>query len=194
MKPGGINFKQTNEDSGTYYQANCLLSPATGSCPLPRDRDLANLGGNAWQTSLRGTGATQDDLNAYWFNHHGSATIPQYKGQDVTTRWQIYQMENDGTTYPFTNKSESFENAAPQCKDSLPAADLNRRVINVAIVDCEYWDIKGSSSTLPVTTLMAKFFMTEPADTNGKIYAELIQTYQLNGSGSSIYQIVQLVK
>ena len=56
-----------------------------------------------------------------------------------------------------------------------------------------YWDIKGKA-TLPVTTLMAAFFMTEPADSNGKIYGELIDTYQVNGGGSSIYQIVQLVK
>ena len=82
----------------------------------------------------------------------------------TTTRWQVYQLENAGAK-TFTNSSKRKKKAAPQCKDSLPAADLNRRVINVAIVDCDYWSINGGSNELPVTTLMAKFFMTEPAGT-----------------------------
>lgn len=189
VRPGGASFKQTNEDNGAYYQANCNESKPRTSCPLPRDRTLTNLGGNAWSTSLIGKGVNINDLKAYWLNQHGSTTIPDFApGVPTTTRWQVYQLENKGAA--FTNNAEE---SAPQCKDSLPAGDLNRRVINVAIVDCDYWDIKGKA-TLPVTTLMASFFMTEPADSNGKIYGELINTYQLNGVGSSIYQIVQLVK
>jgi hypothetical protein len=50
-----------------------------------------------------------------------------------------------------------------------------------------------------VTTLMAEFFMTEPADANGGIYGELVKTYVINGSGSNgsgsnLYRMVELVK
>ncbi|MFO1131701.1 MAG: pilus assembly protein TadG-related protein [Hyphomicrobiales bacterium] len=194
VRPGGAGFKQANEDNGVYYQANCNESKPRTSCPLPRDRTLTNLGGNAWSTSLKGNGVDIADLKAYWLNQHGSSTIPEFaSGVATTTRWQVYQMESNPGKYPGAAFTNSAEDATPQCKDSLPAGDIKRRVINVAIVDCDYWDIKGSA-TLPVTTLMASFFMTEPADANGKIYGELINTYQVNGGGSSIYQIVQLVK
>ena len=117
-------------------------------------------------------------------------------------------MENDTAKYPsaaFTADSEKAEGAAPYCDASKPAGNISRRLINVAVVDCEYWSIKGASNSLPLTTLMATFFMTEPAvdATNqsrspgvnqGSIYAELVKTYELNSAGSNIYQTVQLVK
>ena len=46
---------------------------------------------------------------------------------------------------------------------------------------------------------MGEFFMTEPADSNGGIYGELVKTYVINGtgsndSGSNLYRMVELVK
>jgi hypothetical protein len=201
---GVIPFKQTNEDAGVAYDQLCVVTtPASKriSCPLPRDRTMANLGGNSWSTSMIGTGANPTDLLAYWKNHHTGSTIPSFYDTDkgmyvsTTTRWQVYQMENNRATYPsaaFT--SDSIESSTPFCRDSTPAGDIKRRLINVAIVDCEYWNIKGSSHNLPVTTLMAEFFMTEPANSNGEIYGELVKTYQVNSAGSNLYHLVELVR
>ncbi|MEI7598003.1 MAG: pilus assembly protein TadG-related protein [Aestuariivirga sp.] len=145
---GAIPFKQTNEDGGVAYGQLCVVTtPASKriSCPLPRDRTMANLGGNSWSTSMIGTGVNAADLLAYWKNHHTGTTIPNFYdsnlGQYVptTTRWQVYQMENNPTTYPsaaFT--SDSIESSRPFCRDSKPAGDIKRRLINVAIVDCDY--------------------------------------------------------
>lgn len=198
-----VGFKQVNEDNGAAYDSLCGASAPTGSCPLPRDRTMTNLGGNAWSTSLKGTGADPQDLLAYWKNHHTGSSIPMFydanqkKYVDVSTRWQIYQMENDTTNYPsaaFTAASDSREPSAPFCSASKPAKDLSRRKINVAVVDCDYWSINGASNNLPVFTLMAEFFITEPATSGGSIYGELIKTYQVNGQGSNLYHLVQLVK
>ena len=196
------------DQANSNYVALCGAASPTVSCPLPRDRDLANGGGNAWQASSRGNGVNPADLQAYWKNHHGGSTIPDFydstqnKTVPTTTRWQVYQMEADTTTYPaaaFTAGSETLEPSKPFCNASKPAADIKRRLINVAVVDCDYWSIKGASNDLPVTTLMGEFFMTEPADSNGGIYGELVKTYVINGtgsndSGSNLYRMVELVK
>ncbi len=195
------------DQPGSNYVSLCGANTPTVSCPLPRDRDLANLGGNAWQTSYKGTGMNNADLVAYWKNHHGGANIPKFydatqaKYVDTNTRWQVFQMESDTTTYPdaaFTAASEALEPSKPFCSASNPNAGIKRRLVNVAVVDCDYWGIKGGSNDLPVTTLMAEFFMTEPADANGGIYGELVKTYVINGSGSNgsgsnLYRMVELV-
>ena len=164
---------------------------------------MANLGGNSWSTSQVGTGVNATDLLSYWKNHHTGSSIPDFYDSDLgkyvpaTTRWQVYQMENNTATYPsaaFTPGSEAVENSTPFCKDSKPAADIKRRLINVAIIDCEYWKIKGASNDLPITTLMAEFFMTEPANASGEIYGELVKTYQVNSAGSNLYHLVELVR
>jgi len=212
----GTNKVTVNLNSASDYQTKCTtLTPASQriSCPLPRDRNMVNLGGNSWSTSLQGKGVDPVDLQAYWTNHH-TGTVPNFTDPETgavytkPSRWQVYQMENNTTAYPtaaFTTGSQSKESAAPYCDASKPAGNITRRLINVAVVDCEYWKIKGASNSLPITTLMATFFMTEPAvDSNnsafspgvnqGSIYAELVKTYELNSAGSNIYQTVKLVK
>ena len=67
-------------------------------------------------------------------------------------------------------------------------------------MDCDYWGITGASQPLPIFTLMAEFFMTEPAETSqtpsqdGRLYGELVRTYTVNSEGSGLYHIVQLVR
>ena len=196
----GKTFSQTNtctdvascttlsSASYTAYDSYCGASPVAGSCPLPRDRQFSQLGvSGAWGSSVKGNGATPADLQAYWTNHH-SGSLPN----GITTRYQIYQKEVDGTAL-FTAASEAIAKSAPQCTKSLPAGGIDRRLFNVAIVDCSYWGMQGRS-TLPVTTLTAKFFMTEPAQTDGSIFAELVSTNTVNSDGGPVHQIVQLVK
>ena len=148
----------------------------------------------------RGSGVDFTDLQAYWTNHHNGS-----RPAALNTRWKIYLCEVDtkncpaGTDNSFTSKSDTKEPHAPQCNNST-VGDASRRLINVAIVDCDYWGIKGSNTPLPITTLYAQFFMTEPAVTSGtpsqdgRIYGELVKTYTVNSQGSGVYHIVQLVR
>ena len=189
--PAGFAQTDTNP---TAYDNACNNNP--GSCPLPRDRTFTNLstGNAAWSQVLMGNGPNLTDLQAYWTNHH-SGNLPA----GTTTRYQIYQQEvpvlQGGLgTAPFTAKSDAAEPHGPQCTKST-LGNLSRRVINVAVVDCTYWGIQGKKP-LPVPTLVAQFFMTEPALSDGSIYGELIGTVTPNMSNgqSLVHKIVQLAR
>lgn len=185
------------------YDAYCNTTPnLPGSCPLPRDRDLAPASSANPALTRQGTGANPTDLDAYWKNHHTGTRPAQ-----LNTRYKIYECEADpsnaakcfGGSGTFTSQSDHAEPHAPQCQLS-PVGNTSRRLIKVALVDCNYWGITGASQPLPIVTLMAEFFMTEPAETSstpsldGRIYGELVRTYTVNSEGSGLYHIVQLVR
>jgi Flp pilus assembly protein TadG len=187
----GTNTFQQADVSATAYDNYCNAKVSglpIGSCPLPRDRVLTNYGGTGgWQPSMIGNGPNSDDLDAYWANHH-TGTRPTA----LDTRYKIYKAEVDGTA-PFTSGSEGKEPHAPMCTNST-VGDADRRLIQAAIVDCNYWSIRGNSNSLPATTLVAQFFMTEPAKSDGSIYAEMVKTFQLNDPGGAVFQIIQLAR
>ena len=185
--PSG-GFQQADTNNGSNYDTACSFP---GSCPLPRDRVLTvvSTGNAAWSQVVMGNGPNTTDLTAYWTNHH-SGSFPT----GVTTRYQIYQLEASGTA-AFTSASDTAESHGPVCKKST-VGNASRRLINVAVVDCNYWSIKGSSQPLPPSYLLAQFFMTEPALSDGSIYGELVGTIPAgNGNANSIqHRIVQLVR
>ena len=205
--PSGA-FAQTNVDPAKY-KSYCE-SNLNRSCPLPRDRNLV-LPGASWSNPdlpPMGTGPVMDDLKAYWKNHHGtSVSYPQVGGEDAKTRYDLYKAEvaaRVAGTANFFTANTSGENVGPVC---VPEAvgDVSRRLINVAVVDCDYWGIKGGSEDLPIISVTARFFMTEPAtDTwtdpsinpsiSGRIYAEYVDSATVNQEGGSVFQIVELVK
>ena len=179
------------------YSATCNSTTSTiFSCPLPRDRTLTN-------TNNIGTGPDLTDLQAYWSNHH-SRGLPS----SLRTRFQIYQQEvpvsQGGLGMAlFTAASQRAEPSGPLCTNST-IGNLSRRVINVAVVDCSYWGIQGHKS-LPPTTLLAQFFMTEPASGDGSIYGEYIGCFSASpntsagcpaGSGlpNPLHTLVQLIR
>lgn len=177
----GINFKQANQDANAAsYRSYCNANPVIGSCPLPRDRNLSS-------TNIIGNGPHIDDLRAYWTNHH-PGTLPD----GVTTRWQIYQLEVAGAGDAGVWKSTG-EPHAPTCSNAT-AGTAERRLINVGIVDCNYWSINGNSDPLPAKLLVGKFFMTESALNDGSIYAELVDIHEANDEGGAQFQLIQLVR
>lgn len=198
----GRSFSQADTDWQSY-QAYCnATSPQLGSCPLPRDRDLTPVNSASPGLTRRGTGVNPADLDAYWHNHHDGA-----RPEQLNTRYKIYQCEVDpsnrdkcfGASGNFTSQSSNREHPTPRCNESI-VGQASRRLVKVALVDCNYWGITGASKPLPIVTLMAEFFMTEPAETSstpsldGRIYGELVRTYTVNSPGSGLYHIVQLVK
>ena len=190
---------QQSDSNATAYDNACNNNP--GSCPLPRDRVLTvvSTGNAAWSQVIMGNGPNSTDLQAYWNNHHGTSTLPV----GVNNRWTIYQCElgvgafagvtgcGPWSTWP----SDSAEPHGPVCKKST-VGNASRRLINVAVVDCNYWSIKGTSQPLPPSYMLAQFFMTEPALSDGSIYGELVGTIPAgNGNANSIqHRIVQLVR
>lgn len=204
--PKKLAFSQTNKCSSTTectkaqttqstaYVNYCSDTSILGSCPLPRDRVFSQLGKSGqWGSALMGSGVNAADLAAYWANHH-PGTMPS----TIKTRYDLYKQEvadigNASGVARFTTASEAKEPSTPQCTMAKPAGGLERRLINVAIVDCDYWDVKGRSA-LPPITLTARFFMTEPAQSDGSIYAELVDVLQSNVTGGPGHQLVRLVK
>ena len=188
-------------DNGAAY-ALC----AGGSCPMPRDRTFTNAAtGNAepWGTFPLGNGSNVLDLNAYWNNHHGGnwPTDPT-TGQPIT-RYQAYLREASGAA-PFTAASQTAEPSGPTCPSST-IGNASRRVMNVAVVDCQYWGITGRKP-LPPSYLIAQFFMTEPAmkagsviggtpSGGGVIIGEYIGSIPAGDPNQTvIHKIVQLVR
>lgn len=193
----GYTFAQPTSNSDQTYENYCkFANPNSASCPFPRDRQFTNVtrttaaNGDSYQNIIKGNQVNAADLAAYWTNHHGGS-LPA----GVATRWDAYQYEVENSPSWLTDTAEPH---APACTNST-VGDKWRRVLNVAIVDCKYWGIHGTSNPVPMTTLIAKFFMTEPAvrspvQDQGTIYGELIGTFNVNQSGGVIYQNVVLVR
>jgi Flp pilus assembly protein TadG len=172
-----------------FDPTNYSCPSGTGfSCPLPRDTTFTNVstGNAAWSPILIGSGISdltfQANLLAYWKNHHGGTSLPA----GVNSRWTAYQCEAGAGAFvgvagcPPSWQTDSVEPHAPgtspnpgpgSCTNST-TGDYTRRVISVAIVDCTYWGITGHSTPIPAATLIAQFFMTEPALDDGSIFAE----------------------
>jgi Flp pilus assembly protein TadG len=170
-KGGGGGGPPAFDPNNYSVTCNSKTDPTQYSCPLPRDRTITN---------NIGSGPHIDDLQAYWLNHHGTATLPS----GVTTRYDIYNTEIGGTKF-----TSSLEASAPQC---LPlSSNPSRRIVKVAIVPCTYWGITGASQPDVLFTKYAEFFITEPS-TDGTIYSEYIRTFS-DGSGD-LHRTVQLVR
>jgi Flp pilus assembly protein TadG len=187
---GTTTFTQTDASATAYqnYQTACNLASTDGgygSCPMPRDRTFTNNVGNGLNTT---------DLQAYWKNHHGTSSLPT----GVNSRWTAYQCELGVGSFagvsgcgPWTTwTSDSAEPHGPVCTNSTvptgATAQASRRILNVAVVDCSYWGITGNKP-LPTSSLIAQFFMTEPAgqgtttpSSNGMIHAEYVGCWTNN--------------
>ena len=192
------------------YSATCDGSTGTYSCPLPRDRVFEKTfdSGSAFSSGLVwGQGANETDLENYWKNHHGQ-DLPELP-DGVAPRWYLYNKEVTDKSLPWP--SDAVEPHVPgqsatggghtevACTASTAGTPL-RRLIDVAVVDCDYWSTTGSSE-LPPITMNAQFFITEPARvTNGggstqiSIWGELVSTSSANSGSGAVHQVVTLVR
>lgn len=158
-----------------------------GSCPLPRDRTLTTTA-TAWASFSKGTGVDPADIRAYWDNQHGSTT---WTYATTPTRYQVFLDEVAAISTQPPSFWASGEPHLPVCNAATTA---ERRMVNVAIVDCNHWEIRGTSRPLPIFTKVARFFITEPATAAGEIYAEYVTSADVNSSDGIIYQNVKLVE
>lgn len=205
--PSGAAYRDYCNATYTQWVPDTKLNPACsaltggskriGSCPLPRDDTLIERQAKrtSWKSFVMGTGPNPDDLKAYWKNQHGSYPWPWAAG-DRPTRYDVYLKELELMDGGFF-RSDSLEDPTPTC---MATGEASRRIINVAIVDCDYWEIQGNSNPLPAVTTVARFFMTEKANDEGEVYAEYIDSYEAssvggpNTAGSVVNQTVKLVE
>jgi hypothetical protein len=158
------------------------------------DPSLATTG----STSI-GNGPALADLQAYWTNHH-PGTLPA----GVTTRYQIYSLEIARTGNAGIWNTDGVEPHGPQCAPAntevLPEYVASRRILNVAVVDCQYWNVHGNAVNDVTINTYANFFITKPTDQNGNIYTEYVSqcttspTCTDNITASQIHRIVHLVR
>jgi hypothetical protein len=105
------------------------------------------------------------------------------------TRYQAYIDEVNAADW----LTDAVEPHGPVC---LPtdASGASRRIMSVAVVDCLYWGIAGHSMNNISLNTYANFFVINPADPQGNIYLEYVETHQVNDKGSGLHRVVHLVK
>jgi hypothetical protein len=186
------------------YGATCDGSTGTYSCPLPRDHVFEKTfeSGSAFSGLVWGQGLqnSDPDLQNYWKNHHGSSPYPT-PPDGVAPRWYLYNKEVSDNSLPWP--SDVVEQHLPGQRDSCSQSTVGsalRRLIDVAVVDCNYWNSTGSTD-LPPVTMNAQFFMTEPAtittgsgSTQITIWGELVSTSTANSGSGAVHQVVTLVR
>lgn len=157
FRPGPDVMKGLCGNSGCDKCSNKYkLAPTT--VPLPRDASFTQDGNASSPTGAVGTGVTAAALTNYWTKAHPTASMP-----NVTDRWGIYTAENTSSGIP--NFSPSGENGTPICYTGTQKpkfdANLDRRELVVAVVNCNYENVHGSAVAPRVMAYM-KIFMTEP--------------------------------
>ena len=177
---------------GGNPNCNQLNDVSATSLPLPEDPSFTpatmSQGG-----SQQGPGPRLADLQAYWSNHH-PGTLPA----GVTTRWQIYQLEVARTGNAGTWLTDAIEPHGPVCAPAStevpPEFVANRRLVQVAIIDCNYWNVHGNAVNDIIITSYADFFIIQPTGSNHYINVEYVGKHDINANGSLLRQIVELVR
>jgi hypothetical protein len=179
-----INKLSNQTPSEANYATGCSGKGATVSCGLPADPAPLTTS----SSTQIGTKVAVPDLQAYWSNHH-SAPYPS----GVTTRYGIYQAEIAGGT-ALAWLTDHLEPHAPHCVACTGSECVaSRRILQVAVIDCNFWTVQGHKTTnIPVNTY-ADFFITNPSD--GNIYTEYVQTHSIAaGNAPGLHQTVELAK
>lgn len=174
----------------------CTFSDSTQAARMPRDGCIVN--GACWQGN--GDWQTGPEGADYFSKNWGALRPPNWPS---TTRFETYLWELQITEETQTPNlrakpadATSPEIAAPACYNFVgsggPPNNARRRVLNVAVVDCETNVLTGNS-TPPLSIMrIARFFLTEPASGTGDIYAEFIE--QAAPGDGGIQHLVQLVR
>lgn len=137
------------------------------------------------------------DRAGYWATNHPSSSWPAGLAANAS-RYDTYRYEIDNGLIP--NTSPSGENGNPSCySGSTPVSDdPDRRVMDVAIVNCS--GIGGNSSNVEVVAY-AKMFLVrpmldyadDPAHTDGNLYVEMIGKLDF-GVDKPLRQLIQLYR
>jgi Flp pilus assembly protein TadG len=154
----------------------------------------------------------------YWgTNHPGDSFSTHYfngdldpNGDGIVTRKEMYDWEvataiptgdtdGDGdidSDDETAASSATGENGRPTNYGGSEAADPNRRMLYVAVINCEeHGPLNGNSEDVPVL-VYAKMFLTHAAEGGSEqtLYAEVISVLEVEVDGSILHDIVQLYR
>lgn len=138
---------------------------------LPKDNCFVS--GGCTQTGVGVLGDGSWDFPGYWTINHGNASTSEVLANPPAgcgaspSRYCVYKYEIGNPTL-----KSGQEKTPPQCNTTTQAAD--RRLLYVAIIDCQANAVQGGGQTLPVQAF-ASVFVTEPAGgaPNADIYGEM---------------------
>jgi hypothetical protein len=179
------------DDTNSCWQSQNVGNKINLANAMPGNLNMTQVG-SAWM------GGTWDTNGAasYWKAHHdstGATGWPTVNGSPAT-RYQVYQMENAGSTSWAGSSSENNPPTAPSCNPQSQAPSADRRIISVAIVDCLAQGVQGNKVANVRSKEYADFFLTQPVGSGNIIWAEFIRFMTPNSPGSKLHQIVQLYR
>jgi Flp pilus assembly protein TadG len=127
----------------------------------------------------------------------GPLDFLDFDGDDRVTRHDVYMWElSDPLNMPAEpGLSNTLEDPMDQCFNPSPPAETNpdRRELIVAVLNCNYHDVKGATPDVPVL-MWVKLFMTEPMGTfesNNDLYAEIVERANRDIIGRNIVQLYE---
>lgn len=193
VPPVGTNLENTGPPiaGGQVRECNTFADPAQ-AMKLPRDPCFSNnscTGGDRF-----GNGVSAADLSSYWTFNHGTA-LPA----GLTTRYSVYRYEIDNNLIPDpdqTTGATQENGSSPQCYNggAAPSDDPDRRIIYLAVVNCQAYNIRGNASGFRAAYMM-KTFLTEPVTNEEGFDAIYLEVVGVVGPGDDVIRdIVQLYR
>jgi hypothetical protein len=172
-------------------------APPTGTTGTAMGLPLDN-------TMTSGLGNGHWNCLTYWNTEHPPGTAGNGQqptgctdGTNSISRYSVYQYEiSNGYLADKSPGGEVGGGTGLYCSTATP--DPNRRILNVAVLNClnlesEGYSLQGNATNLPVAAF-AKFFMTLPVrSAQGPIFAEYVGIAQPGGSNSP-FNLVQLYR
>jgi Flp pilus assembly protein TadG len=155
---------------------------------LPCDGDM---GGRACNVDPGGPlGDGNWNFEAYWNQNHPGVSAPNGWSNDAAnrpSRYQVYQYEiaqgsgpggindaSDPLASPPTPNPQEI--GAPRCNTNTPPASIDRRVLYVAVINCQALGLGGGSQNNVPVAAFGKIFMSKPVDgPTGDILGEIVE-------------------
>ena len=173
------------------------------TAPMGYPRDMCHaisLSGSCTGGQI-GTGAW--DANAYFktnsTNYASNFDVTGTFGTATPTRYQVYKYEAANAASRLQNQADSSNTAIPQPFCVTPGVavggtSVDRRVLSVAIVNCQAQGVQGATSGVTVNKWI-DVFLTEPSANRARtaqsdVYIEVIGPTTLGG-GSSAAQLIR---
>lgn len=184
----GINARM---DEGTKNPKR----PAQNIKGYPRDSNM---------TPSRVIGNGNWNPNSYWNTEHSGETAPA--GVSTYTRYQMYLYElgetfyrnGKKTIYPASGSPPAgYSTVSPAAASippggtptSTPSTDIKRRVMKVAVLDCNALNVRGSGS-YPTYGRYIEVFLTESVSapsSKANVYGEIVGP--LDGTNTDSYHV-----
>lgn len=174
-----------------------------GTSPMGYPRDMCHAISLTGSCAGGQVGTGTWDSNAYFktnsANYAANFDVTGTFGTSTPTRYQVYKYEAANAASRLQNQSDGGNTAIPQPYCVTPGVAVggttaDRRVLSVAIVNCQAQGVQGATSGVVVNKWI-DVFLTEPSvnrtrTAQSDVYVEVIGPTTLGG-GSSAAQLIR---